>query len=80
MAFSGANMIRQLTWNDAQKLGVLLSSAHPQLEPQAVALTDLHRYVTQLPEFRDDPNRSDEVTLEAIRNAWQDEFLDRTQA
>lgn len=73
-------MTKELTWNDAQKLAMLLSSMHPQLEPLAVRLTDLHRYVTQLPEFRDDPAQSDESKLEAIRNAWQDEFLDRTQA
>jgi FeS assembly protein IscX len=73
-------MTRELTWNDAQKLGVLLSSAHPQLEPLAVQLTDLQKYVTQLPDFKDDPNRPDEGKLEAIRDAWHDEFLDRTQA
>jgi FeS assembly protein IscX len=73
-------MIRELTWNDAQKIGVLLSSAHPQIEPLAVRLTDLHKYVIQLPEFKDDPGRSDENKLQAIREAWHDEFLDRTQA
>jgi FeS assembly protein IscX len=39
----------------------------------------LHRYVTELLEFKDDPKKSSEGKLEAIQMAWQQEFLDRTQ-
>ena len=42
--------------------------------------TDLHRLVTELPEFKDDPKKSTEGKLEAIQMAWHAEFLDRTQA
>lgn len=32
--------------------------------------TDLHRWVTELEGFDDDPNRSNEKILEAIQAAW----------
>ena len=35
--------------------------------------------VTELPEFKDDPKKSNEGKLEAIQMAWHAEFLDRTQ-
>ena len=36
--------------------------------------------MTELPEFKDDPKKSNEGKLEAIQMAWHAEFLDRTQA
>jgi FeS assembly protein IscX len=73
-------MPRDLTWDNAEDIGILLSEKHPELEPLSVRFTDLHRYVTELPEFKDDPKKSNEGKLEAIQMAWHDEFLDRTQA
>ena len=76
----GSNMTKDLTWDNAEDIGILLSEKHTQLEPLSVRFTDLHRYVTELPEFKDDPTKSTEGKLEAIQMAWHDEFLDRTQA
>jgi FeS assembly protein IscX len=73
-------MPKDLTWDNAEDIGILLSTKHPQLEPLNVRFTDLHRYVTELPEFKDDPKKSNEGKLEAIQMAWHEEFLDRTQA
>lgn len=72
-------MAEKLTWNDATKIGVLLSRKHPELYPLATNLEDLHRRVTSLTEFKDDENTFDKNKLEAIRTAWNEEFLDRTQ-
>jgi FeS assembly protein IscX len=72
-------MPKQLTWDDAEDLGILLSQAHPEVDPLTVRFTDLHRYVLQLPDFKDDPSQSNEGKLEAIQMAWQEEFLERTQ-
>jgi len=72
-------MPKQLTWDDAEDLGILLSQAHPEVDPLTVRFTDLHRYVLQLPDFKDDPAKSNEGKLEAIQMAWQEEFLERTQ-
>jgi FeS assembly protein IscX len=72
-------MAKDLTWDDADDIGILLSQTHPEVDPLAVRYTDLHRYVTELAEFKDDPKKSSESKLEAIQMAWQAEFLDRTQ-
>lgn len=73
-------MPKELTWEDAEDLGILLSEKHPEIDPLVVRFTDLHRLVTELPEFKDDPKKSNEGKLEAIQMAWHSEFLDRTQA
>jgi FeS assembly protein IscX len=72
-------MAKQLTWDDAANIGILLSEKHPELDPLAVRFTDLHRYVTELPDFVGDPKASNEGKLEAIQMAWHEEVLDRTQ-
>jgi len=72
-------MAKDLTWDDAMDIGITLSDKYPELDPLAVRFTDLHRYVTELPEFKDDPKKSTEGKLEAIQMAWHDEVLDRTQ-
>ncbi len=56
-------MPKQLTWDDAEDIGILLSEAHPEVDPLGVRFTDLHKYVIELP----------------IQMAWHAEVLDRTQ-
>jgi FeS assembly protein IscX len=72
-------MPNELTWDNADDIGILLSEKHPETDPLGVRFTELHRYVTELPEFKDDPKKSTEGKLEAIQMAWHAEFLDRTQ-
>ena len=72
-------MTHEFTWDDAEDLGILLSEKHPEVDPLSVRFTDLHRYVVELAEFKDDPKKSNEAKLEAIQMAWHEEFLDRTQ-
>ena len=68
-----------VTWDNAEDIGILLAEKHPTLDPLSVRFTDLHRYVTELPEFKDDPKKSNEAKLEAIQMEWHAEILDRTQ-
>jgi FeS assembly protein IscX len=72
-------MPKQITWADSEDIAILLSEAHPEVDPLTVRFTDLHKYVTELPDFKDDPMNSNEANLEAIQMAWHAEFLDRTQ-
>ena len=72
-------MADELTWNDAEKIGRLLSRKHPGLYPLSTDLKELHRRVMDLSEFNDHDNTFDQEKLEAIRTAWNEEFLDRTQ-
>jgi FeS assembly protein IscX len=64
----------ELKWSDADEVAFLLSEQYPDTDPLTVRFTDLHRYVTQLPDFADDPTASSEGTLEAIQMAWLEYF------
>jgi FeS assembly protein IscX len=66
-----------MTWRDAEDIGIALGEKFPDVDPLTVRFTDLHRYVTELPEFGDDPKASNEKLLEAIQMAWLDEYRNR---
>jgi FeS assembly protein IscX len=66
-----------MTWRDAEDIGIALAEKFPDTDPLTVRFTDLHRYVTELPEFRDDPKASNEKLLETIQMAWLDEYRNR---
>jgi FeS assembly protein IscX len=66
----------ELTWTDAEDIGILLSETYPELDPLTVRFTDLHRYVIELSGFNDDPLASNESKLEAIQMAWLEEYKD----
>jgi FeS assembly protein IscX len=69
-------MPKSLTWDDAEDIGILLSEVHPELDPLTVRFTDLHKMVTDLEGFADDPAKSNESRLEAIQMAWHEEYED----
>jgi FeS assembly protein IscX len=69
-------MPREIYWADAEEIGIQLQEKFPAVDPLTVRFTDLHRFVTELNGFSDDPSRSNESKLEAIQMAWHDEFLD----
>jgi FeS assembly protein IscX len=73
----GDLMAAELHWNDAEDIGLALSDAHPEQNPLELRFTDLHRMVTSLPTFSDDPSTSNEGKLEAIQMAWYEEWQDR---
>lgn len=68
-----------LRWGDTEDLAILLADAHAGVDPLTVRFTDLHRLVTELAEFDDDPKASNEAELEAIQMAWVEEFRDRRE-
>ncbi|HRE30862.1 MAG TPA: Fe-S cluster assembly protein IscX [Candidatus Berkiella sp.] len=57
-------------WTDITAIAEDLLETHPDIDPQMVRFTDLHRWVCELPDFQDDPKRSNEKILEAIQAAW----------
>ena len=69
-------MAREIDWKDAAEIGIQLQEKFPEMDPYAVRFTDLHKYVTELPGFTGDPLKSTEPQLEAIQNAWYEEFED----
>ena len=66
-----------LTWRDTEDIAIALDESHPKVDPLSVRFTDLHRWVTELPGFADDPKASNEKLLEAIQMAWLDEYRNR---
>ena len=69
-------MPKELTWLDAEDIGILLQEKFPETDPLTVRFTDLRQYVMELPGFADDPAKSNESKLEAIQMAWHEEYLD----
>ncbi len=67
-------MALDLTWESAEDIALELSEQYPDLDPLTVRFTDLHKYVTSLPNFKDDPMKSNEAKLEAIQMAWHEEY------
>ncbi|WP_456298392.1 Fe-S cluster assembly protein IscX [Anaeromyxobacter oryzisoli] len=63
-------------WTDVREIAIALSERHPDVAPLSVRFTDLHRFVRELPDFSDDPQKSNEAILEAIQMAWLDEVED----
>ena len=69
-------MAREITWSDAEEIGIQLQEKFPELDPLAVRFTDLLKYVTELEGFNGDPTKSNESKLEAIQMAWHEEYKD----
>ena len=64
----------KLTWTDLEDIAVALHDKFPEQEPAYIRFTDLHKWITELDEFDDDPKKSNEAKLEAIQMAWIDEY------
>ena len=62
-----------LRWTDTRDIAMALDEAYPDVDVQHIRFTDLWSWVTGLPDFDDDPNKSSEKVLEAIQMAWLDE-------
>ncbi len=66
-------MARKLSWTDVHDIAIELEERYPDVDNVNLRFTDLHRWVMELPDFSDDPNRSNEKILEAIQAAWIEE-------
>ncbi len=62
-----------LRWTDVADIAMELEDRHPEADVVNLRFTDLHRWVCELPAFKDDPNASNEKVLEAIQMAWIEE-------
>lgn len=63
-----------LQWQDSWEIAQALAEKFPDTDPKTVRFTDLHRWIRQLEDFSDDPQRSNEKILEAILLAWLEEY------
>lgn len=69
-------MSQEITWNDAEEIGIRLQEKFPDVDPLTIRFTDLHKKVTELEDFSDDPAKSNESKLEAIQMAWYEKYKD----
>ncbi|MCG7489897.1 MULTISPECIES: Fe-S cluster assembly protein IscX [Vibrio] len=63
-----------MKWTDSRDIAIELCDKFPELDPKTVRFTDLHKWITELDEFDDEPNRSNEKILEAVILCWMDEM------
>ena len=54
----------------AEDIAEALEESHPDIDVMQLRFTTLHRLVTELLDFDDEPTRSNERILEAIQAAW----------
>jgi FeS assembly protein IscX len=66
----------KLTWDQFEDIGIALYEKFPDLDPTHIRYTDMHKWITELEDFGDDPKKSNEAKLEAIQMAWLDEWKD----
>lgn len=64
----------KFTWKDAEDIALKLYERYPDRDPLTVRFTDLHISIISLPDFSDDPKKSNEGILEAIQMAWYEEY------
>ena len=62
-----------LKWNDYIDIAIMLEEKYPTVDNVNLRYTDLHKWVTDLDDFDDDPEKSNEKMLEAIQMAWIEE-------
>lgn len=62
-----------MKWTDTLDIALELIDAHPDVDPQYIRFTDLHKWVCALPGFEDDSEKSSEKILEAIQMTWIEE-------
>jgi len=65
-----------LNWDDPEGIAIAMHEKFPDLDPTYIRYTDLHKWITELPDFKDDPAGSTEGKLEAIQMAWLEERND----
>jgi FeS assembly protein IscX len=62
-----------MKWTDSREIAIQLFEKFPEIDPLTVRFTDLHKWVTELAGFDDDPKKSNEKILESIQMLWLDE-------
>lgn len=65
---------KRMKWTDSQRIAEELYDAHPDIDPKTIRFTTLRELILALPDFDDDPARSGERILEAVQQAWINEF------
>ena len=65
-----------LKWQDAAVIAIRLVKKHADDHPLTICFTHMHAWIVALPDFKDDPKKSNEKILESIQMAWHEEYQD----
>ena len=66
-------MPQKLTWKDTDEIAYSLLDNNPDVDPLKLSFPKLHKLITELEDFGDDPDKSSESILESIQMAWYEE-------
>jgi FeS assembly protein IscX len=66
----------KLTWQNLDDIALSLYEKFPDTDPTTIRYTDLHKWITELEDFDDDPLKSNEAKLERVQMAWLEEYQD----
>ncbi len=69
----------KLYWENVEDIAEQLLEAHSAVDPLSVRFTDLHRWITELPDFADDPKASSEGKLEAVQMTWLELYAEQNE-
>jgi FeS assembly protein IscX len=64
----------KLTWSNPREIGEQLYEEHEDVDPLSVGFVQLHKWITELADFDDDPKASSEKHLEAVQMIWYEEW------
>jgi FeS assembly protein IscX len=62
-----------LTWDDTYAIAQALIQLHPNVNLESVSLSMIYKWTIALPDFRDDPELSNDDILSAIYQEWYEE-------
>lgn len=63
----------KLTWKDHEEIAWALADKFPDQDPLNLSFPKLHKLITELEDFGDKPEGSNEKVLENIQMAWLEE-------
>jgi FeS assembly protein IscX len=66
----------KLNWTTLDDIALALYEKFPDLDPTNIRFTDLHKWITELDGFDDDPLKSNEAKLERVQTIWLEEYQD----
>ena len=68
--------MNKLNWSTLDDIAFALYEKFPDLDPTNIRFTDLHKWITELEDFHDDPLKSNEAKLERVQMLWLEEYRD----
>lgn len=62
-----------LYWDSSYEIVMALSEAYPDVDLEQVSLTEINRWIVNLPNFADDPIMVNDGILKDILREWYEE-------